>query len=110
MDLTAVCATCLLGASVHPKAREVTEVLCLRQVEPLNGGGATNFRSGAANLFPGSPRNLVAPPFCRFSCGFFCGSALVTRISGSTCAERLEFSGSALVAPHIRGSTLVALH
>ena len=65
-DLTAVCATCLLGASAHLKVHEVL----LRQAEPLNGGGAANFGSGAANLFPGSPQNLVAPPFCRFSCGF----------------------------------------
>ena len=33
----------------HPKAHEL---LCLRQVELLNGGGAANFGSGAANLFP----------------------------------------------------------
>ena len=39
-------------------------------VQPLNGGGAANFGSGAANLFPGSPQNLVVPPFRRFSCGF----------------------------------------
>ena len=86
-DLTAICTIWLLGASAHPKAHEL---LCLRQVEPLNGGGVANFGSGAANLFPGSPQNLVAPPFCRFSSGFlftkFGGSALVARISGSACA------------------------
>ena len=66
-DSTAICTICLLGASAHPKTHEL---LCLRQVEPLNRGGAANFGSGAANLFPGMPQNLVAPPFCRFSCGF----------------------------------------
>ena len=59
-DLTAVCAICLFRASARPKAHEV---LCLRQVEPLNGGGAANFGSGAANLFLGLPQNLVVPPF-----------------------------------------------
>ena len=31
----------------HPNAHEL---LYLRRVEPLNGGGAANFRSGAADL------------------------------------------------------------
>ena len=52
--LTAVCATCSLGASAHPKAHEL---VYLRQVEPLSGGGAANFGSGATNLFPGSSQN-----------------------------------------------------
>ena len=88
------------------------ELLDLRRVEPLNGGGAANFGSGAANLFLGPLQNLAAPPFLPFSCGFpqkFSGSALVARIRGSACAERqnlvvphqwLHISGSALVAPH----------
>ena len=76
------------------------EALCLRQVEPLNGGGAANFGSGPANLFLGSPQNLVVPPFCRFPCSF----STWFRISGAHEWLRLcratKISGSALVAPH----------
>ena len=68
--LTEACVACLLGVFANPKAHEL---LYLQRVA-LDGGGAANFGSGAANLFGGGggkmrwlrrsrvfPAALVAP-------------------------------------------------